>query len=235
MAIDLSQFITGTFNGVSSGNVLFSSAVSAGSLIVAHFGYFNNNVTTFTSILDNVNNGNYTIGCQSTMTSDTTAHAIIAYKTNISSGVAGASTYRVSVNMSAALVNFSLAAAQYTGGPFTVSSTKSANGTSSSPSPGAITASSTPVLFVASAIHNSTTTFNSTINTGAWRATVDPTNSNQILTFGDSTNSSLSQSPTFGLSASTRWLANAISFVGLGTGGATARPFVNSFTLVGVV
>ena len=235
MAIDLSQFITGTFNLASSGNVVFSSAVSSGSLIVAHVGYFNVGTATFSNILDNVNANNYTIGCNSTMSGagDTAAHAIIGYKTNISSG-AIASTYRISANYSAN-VNFSMGAAQYTGGPFTAGSTKSANGTSSSPAPGAFAGSSTPLVFVASGVQNSTGTFNSTINTGAWRATVDPTNVNQVLVFGDSTNSSLTQNPTFGMNTSTRWLVNSMVFMGLGSGGAVTRTFVDAFPMLGCV
>jgi len=236
MAVDISQFVTGTFSAVSSGNVLFSSAVSSGSLIVAHGGYFRTAGSAFTSVTDNVNANNYTVGCDSTMSnaSDTAAHALIAYKAGISSGVGGASTYRVSINFSGT-PSFSLCAAQYTGGAWTVGSTKSANGTSSSPAPGSFSASSTPVVFVASAIHNSTTTFNSTINGVFWRATADPTNANQIIVFGDSTNSSLTQNPTFGMSASTRWLSNGMVFMGLGGGGAATRPFVDGFTLFGAV
>lgn len=234
MPINLSQFVTATATAVSSLNVLFSSAVSSGSLIVAHVGSFNAGAVSFTNVLDNVNANNYTIGCLSTMTSDTVVHAIIAYKAGISSGAA-ASTYRVSANYSAAMNNFSLAAFEYTGGGWTVGSTKSANGTSSSPSPGAATASSTPVLFVMSAVYNSAgTLFNSTINTGVWRVTVDAGNVNQVLAIADSTNSSLTQSPTFGLTTSTRWLSNAMIFMGLG-GVAATRPFVDGFSLTGVV
>jgi hypothetical protein len=234
MPVNLSQFVTGTFNSASSGNVLFSSAVSSLSLIVAHIANFFTGVATFTNVIDNVNANAYTVGCQSTMASDTIVHGYIAYKAGISSGAA-ASTYRVSVNFSAAN-NWSMGAVEYTGGAWTVGSTKSANGTSSSPSPGAVTASSTPVLIVMNAMYNSAgTLFNSTINTGAWRVTVDAGNVNQVLAIADSTNSSLTQSPTFGLTTSTRWLTNAMIFMGLGSGGAAAvrNPF--TFTLTGVV
>jgi hypothetical protein len=235
MATNLNQFISGTVLNASSLNVLFSSAVSSGSLIVVHVGQFNGAARTFSDIVDNVNANAYTVGCNSTMTSDTAAHAFIAYKAGISSGGA-ASTYRVSVNLGGSgNGGLSAGAFEYTGGPWTVGSTKSANGTSSSPAPGATTASSTPVLFVMSAIQNSTATFNSTINTGAWRVTIDPTNANQVIAIADSTNSSLTQNPTFGLSASTRWLANSMIFMGLGSGGAAARPFVDGFSLTGVV
>lgn len=236
MAVNLSQFVSGTFNGVSSGNVLFSSAVSVTSLIVAHVGAFQVGGATFTSVVDNKNANNYTVGCNSTMSNaaDTAAHAIIAYKAGISSG-AIASTYRVSANFSG-VSNWSMGALEYTGGAWTVGSTASANGTSSSPASGAITASSTPVLVVMSAIYNSVgTLFNSTINTGAWRVTVDPTNANQVLAIADSTNSSLTQNPTFGLTTSTRWLTNAMIFMGLGSGGAAAPRRPETFTLTGVV
>lgn len=235
MAVNLSQFVSATFNGASSGNVLFSSAVSSLSLIVAHVGAFQIGGATFTSVVDNKNANNYTVGCNSTMSNaaDTAAHAIIAYKAGISSG-AIASTYRVSANFSG-VSNWSMAACEYTGGAWTVGSTKSANGTSSSPSPGSATASSTPVLFVMNAIYNSAgTLFNSTINTGAWRVTVDAANANQVLAIADSTNSSLTQAPTFGLTTSTRWLSNAMIFMGLGAGSAV-RPFVDGFSLTGVV
>lgn len=222
--VNLSQFVTATALNVSSLNVVFSSAVSSGNLIVAHVGYFNLGSVGFTSIVDNVNANNYTIGCNSTMSGagDTGAHAIIGYKAGISSGKATGSTYRVSVNFAAAL-NCSMAALEYSGGPWTVGSTKSANGTSSSPSPGSMTASSTPVLFVMNAIYNASgTLFNSTINTGAFRVTVDPSNANQVICVADSTNSSLTQAPTFGLTTSTRWLSNAMIFMGTGAGGGAA-------------
>lgn len=237
MPIDLSQFASGTFTAVSSGNVVFSSAVSSGSLIVTHVGYFRSGTPTFQTVVDNVNAGNYTVPIDSTMSNaaDSNAHHIIAYKAGISSGVVGGSTYRVSANYNGS-VNFSMAALQYTGGPWTAGSTSVANGTSSSPAPGATTGSSTPLLFVASALHNSTGTFNSTINTGAWRVTVDPTNVNQVMVVGDSTNSSLTQNPTFGMNTSTRWIAASVIFMGLGGGGgATVQTFVDSFPMLGCV
>lgn len=239
MAINLSQFASATAASVSSLNALFSSAVSSGSLIVTHVSLFTvAGGAVFSNIVDNVNAGNYTIGCNSTMSnaSDTVVHAVIGYKTGISSGVAGGSTYRVSVNCVSGALSLSMCALQYTGGPWSVGSTASANGTSSSPAPGATTASSNPALWVASAVYNTAgTLFNSTINTGAWRTTVDPSNANQVIAVADSTNSSLTQNPTFGLTTSTRWLANSIIFMGLGSGGAAAQTFVDGFPLFGCV
>lgn len=225
MPIDLSQFVTGIATAVSSANVLFSSAVTAGNLIVAHGASFNTGIT-IANIVDNKNTGNYTQGSLSTMVSDTAAHLMLAYKLNISSG-AGASTYRVSINLSGAGGNVSLGAFEYSGGPFTAGSTASSNGTSSSPRTIAVTASSTPVLIVTSAIVNSTAQFNPSINTGTWRITVDTANVAQIMAIADSTNSSLTQQPTFGLNTSTRWLANALVFTGQGVaaGGATLQPW----------
>lgn len=222
MAIDLSQFITGTVSNVSSVNVLFSSAVSSGSLMVADLAWFHTGAAAalLSAVVDNVNANNYTVGCNSTMVSDTAASAVLAYKINASSG-AGASTYRVSFNMTLA-ANLSVAARQYTGGPFTVGSTASSNGTSSSPRVVAVTASSTPVLIVMNAIINSTAQFNPSVNTGTWRTTIDTGNVNQIFAIADSTNSSLTQQPTFGLTTSTRWLANALVFTGLGAGSGAA-------------
>lgn len=238
MAINLSQFITGTASAVSSLNVVFSSAVSSGSLIVAHCGHFRTGGTHgVTNVLDNVNANNYTISHNSTMSnaSDTGAHALIAYKLGASSGAA-ASTYRVSINLADAGSAISLGAFEYTGGPWQAGSTATANGTSSSPAPGATTGSSTPLLFVASAIYNSAgTLFNSTINTGAWRTTIDAANANQVIAIADSTNSSLTQNPTFGLTTSTRWLANSIIFTGAGGGGAVIQTFVDAFPMLGCV
>lgn len=237
MAIDRSQFATATAAGVSSLNVLFSSAVAAGSLIVAHVSHFAVSAAVFSNVVDNVNNGNYTQACYSTLSnaSDTQGHAILAYKANLSSGVAAGSTYRVSANFTTANGNISMCAVQYTGGPWTAGSTKSANGTSTGPAPGAFAGSSTPLLFVVNATHNSTAVFNSTINTGSWVATVDPTNANQLLVVGESTNSSLTQNPTFSMTASTRWLANSVVFMGLGSGGAVTQTFVDGFPLFGCV
>lgn len=237
MAIDLSQFVTAFAVSVSSLNALFSSAVSSGSLIVASIGQFANAGSALSNVVDNVNSGNYTLGIFSSMSNaaDTQVHVYVAYKLNISSGVAGASTYRVSVNSSAASESMSICAMQYTGGPFTAGSTLTGQGTSSSPAPGATTASSTPAVWVSAAVHNSTMVINSTINTGKWIATVDPTNSGQVHVVGCSTNSSLTQNPTFSFATSTRWTAVSIIFTGQGAGGAVARPFVDGFPLFGCV
>lgn len=238
MPIDLSQFVTGTALNVSSLNTVFSSAVSSGSLISVKIGYFAGSAGAgFSNVVDNVNANNYTVAINSTMSnaSDTKAHIISAYKAGISSGVVGGSTYRVSVNSSALGGQISICAMQFTGGAWLVGSTATGQGTSSSPAPGATTASSSPALWVAGAVHNSTSVFNSTINTGAFVAIVDPTNANQVLCVGYSTNSSLTQNPTFGMTSSTRWTAASIIFTGLGSGGAVTQTFVDGFPLFGCV
>ena len=223
MAIDRDQFITGNVNAASSFNVLLSSAVSSGGLIVAHGAVWTNNLlnTHPGTVTDNVNAGAYSTGCESTMASDTQVISFIHYKLNISSG-AGANTYRVSFNSSAASANRSGCVIVYTGGPFVAGSTGSSNGTSSSPRPPLLTQSSNPALFVTNAVHNSTTTFNSAISIGTFVTTVDPTNANQILCVAESTNSQSGQQPTFGMNTSTRWGCNMMIFTGLGGGGAAA-------------
>lgn len=224
MAIALSQFITGTVASASSLNVLFSSAVSSGQAIVVLTGHFASG-NTVSTVLDNVNNAGYNRRIYSTMSNaaDTNAHLLIHDKLNISSG-AGASTYRVSVNLSAGSA-LTMCASAWSGGPFTFGSTASTNGTSTGPQAGALTASSTPVLFVCGAVHNSTAVFNSTVGAGGphvFMTTADPTNANQILNVIYSLDSSLQQNPMHSMTTSTRWLAGHVLYLGLGSGGAAA-------------
>lgn len=237
MAIDLSQFVTGTANNVSSLNVVFSSAITAGNSLVLSHAYFQFAAgAVFSTVLDGVNTAGYTSRMLSTMSnaSDTQAHLLCHDKLNISSGRA-ASTYRISFNYTGGNANISVCAQEYTGGPHTFGSTASANGTSTGPLPGSLTASSTPAVFVSAAMHNSTSVFGSTIvGAGKYMTTVDPTNANQILNVVYSTNSSLTQNPGHSMTSSTRWLSGAVVYLGLGSGG-TARPFVDGFTLFGCV
>lgn len=225
MAIDQAQFITGSVQAASSMNVVLTGAVTAGnSIVVAFSGWGNVANHVFGSIVDNVNANAYTVGCLSTLATDTNAQCVTAYKLNISSG-AGGSTYRVSANSAGGVADMSVTVSEFSGGPFTVGSTGSSNNAGSSLARGpALTASSTPVLFFANATHTDTNAFKSTINTGVMIALLNPANNTgQILISGYSTNSSLTQQPTFSLSSGTSpWVANDMVFMGLGAGGVTA-------------
>lgn len=234
MAIDRSQFVSATGNNVSSLSAVFSSLVTSGSLLVIFNAFFHNAGQTFTTVTDNVVAAGFTARANSTMVSDTTANLLCHEKLNLSSGAA-ASTYRISVNYSAG-VNTSVWAGQYTGGTFTFGSTGSSNGTSSSPRGPVQTASSTPVLFVSGAIHNSAgTLFATTAATPSiYVTTVDAANANQVINVIESTNSSLSQQPTHSLTTSTRWLAVTVMYTGqtVAGGAATGQPW--HFTMLGV-
>jgi hypothetical protein len=235
MAITISQFITGFGVSISSLNVLFSSAVTAGNSIIVSHGNFR--FATFTSITDPVNTAAYTERIHSTMSnaSDTSAHLLIHDKLNISSGRA-ASTYRISVNYGGNS-GISICAMEWSGGPLAFGSTLSANGTSTGPASGNLTASSTPSLFIGGAIVNSTAQFRSTVvGTGNWITTVDTGNTGQIMDVVSSTSlSSLTQNLTHAMTASTRWLASMVVYTGLGAGGATAQTFVDGFPMMGCV
>jgi hypothetical protein len=229
MAITLSQFITGTVANASSLNIVFSSAVSSGNSLVVAQSYFNS--VTFTSILDPVNNAAFVSRMLSTMVSDTNAHLLFHDKLNLSSGRA-ASTYRISVNYSAA-ANISLCASEWTGGPHAFGSTISANGTSSGAAAGNVTASSTPAVFISGGIHNTAAAIFASTATGdgTYMTTVDPGNANQVLNVVyDVLNSSLTKNIGHSLTVSTRWLAGSVVYTGLGSGGATAG-VVNPWTM----
>lgn len=225
MAFGLSQFVTGTANNVSSVNVLFSSAITAGNSIVLSHAFFNSGSASFSTVLDPVNTAAYTGRVLSTMTSDTNVHLLFHDKLNISSGRA-ASTYRISFNYTGGTVTPGVCAMEWSGGPHTFGSTASANGTSTGPQAGALTASSTPVLFVNAATHNSVgTLFNSTVGAGGpqlWMTTVDPSNANQVLNMIYSLDSSLQQNPMHSMNTSTRWISGMALYLGLGSGGAAA-------------
>ena|ERR1041384_7445762 len=238
MAINRSQFITASATGTSSLNAVFSSAVTVGNLIVVHASKWASNVanSNIASALDNVNNGNYTVGCLSTMVSDTQAQCALFYKLNISSGGA-ASTFRVSLNSSGGAGDKALCAVEYSGGPFAAGSTGSSNGTSTTPRGPSLTASSSPALFVMSATVNSTAIFRDTVTAGTWITTVNPDNTTgQLLFTAESTGSSLTQQLTAGLSnISTRWLAVSMVFTGAGAGGGGSALFLPpTFTLMGM-
>jgi hypothetical protein len=237
MAIDRSQFITASATGTSSLNAVFSSAITVGNLIVVHASKWANNVanSNIASILDNQHTATYTNGCLSTMTSDTQAQCALFYKLSVSSGGA-ASTYRVSLNSSGGVGDKAFCAVEYSGGPFTVGSTGSSNGTSTSPRGPSLTASSTPALFVMSATENSSAVFRDTVTAGTWVTTLNPNNATgQILFVSESTGSSLTQQLTAGFSnVSTRWVAVSMVFKGLGSGGggaaATGAPWTFCMT-----
>ncbi len=238
MAVTLSQFAVGTGVNVSSVNVVFSSAVTAGNSIMVAHAYFRSVAgAVFSTLADPVNTAAYVSRIFSTMSnaSDTAAHVLFHDKLNISSG-RGASTYRISVDY-ANQSGVSVVAMEWAGGPFTFGSTASANGTSTGPAGGALTASSTPVLFLSGAVVNSTAQFRSTVfGTGNWVTTSDTGNAGQILNVISSTdNSSLGQTLTHAMTASTRWLAGTVVYMGLGGGGAVNRPFVDSFPMMGCV
>lgn len=237
MAIDLDQFVTGSVTSATSINVVFSSAVSSGSLIAVWHSQWGSVANHhFASALDNVNAGNYSVGRLSTFAGDTSLQVVIAYKLNISSG-AGASTYRVSVNSSGANGDRSLIAGVFTGGPFTAGSSGSSQGQSSTPRGPSLTASSTPPLFLAAASHVSSNAFNNTISPGVFVEQLNPNNATgQILIAGYSTGATLSQQLTFGLSSgASSWVANDIVFMGLGAGGGAATPiYWKGRTLMGV-
>lgn len=225
MAIALNQFITGTASNVSSANVLFSSAVSSGnSVIILHA--YTKNAGAFSTCLDPVNAAGYTQRAFSTMSNaaDTNAHALIHDKLNISSG-RGASTYRVSFNYTAAC-SPGICAMEWSGGPLVFGSTVSANGTSTGPQAGALTASSTPLLHLSVGIHNSAgSLFNSTVGAGGphvYLTTVDPSNANQVCNVIYSLDSSLTQNLMHSMNTSTRWLSAAVVYTGLGSGGGAA-------------
>jgi hypothetical protein len=235
MAINLSQFVTGFGAGISSLNVLFSSAVTAGnSIMVVHAAF--QSIGTFSTVLDAVNTAGYTQRLYSTMSnaSDTSAHLLIHDKLNISSGRA-ASTYRISINLTNNNA-LSMCAMEWNGGPFAFGSTLSANGTSTGPASGNLTASSSPVLFIGGAIVNSTAQFRSTVvGTGNWITTVDTANVAQIMDVVSSTSlSSLTQNLTHAMTASTRWLAGMVVYTGAGAAG-TAQTFVDGFPMMGCV
>lgn len=236
MAIARSQFVGATGNAVSSLSAVFSSAVSSGSLIVVHGCYWHAGGITLSTISDNVN-GAYTRRIYSTMSnaSDTVVHLSCHDSLNISSG-RGASTYRVQITLSAS-AQPGFCAVEYTGGPFVFGSTISANGTSSGPAAGALTASSTPTLFVSGSVHNSVgIAYRSTgLNGSTYVTTVDPTNANQVLNVVESVgNSSLQQNPGHVLDTSTRWLAASVVYTGLGAGAATDYFGGFGFPLMGV-
>lgn len=236
MAINRIQSITGSATGTSSLNVLFASAVTAGNLIVAHAAKWALNVvnSNIVSAVDGVNNGNYTAACLSTMASDTNAQAALFYKLNISSG-AGASTYRVSLNSGGGLGDKAFCAIEYSGGPFVAGSTGSSNGTSSSPRGPALTASSTPALFVMNATENSTGVFSDTVSIGTWVTTLNPDNTTgQILYMAESTQATLTEQLTASLSLSTRWVANSMVFTGLGGGAAAAPIYLRQRLMMGM-
>lgn len=232
MAITLSQFVTGTVSNLSSLNVLFSSVVTGGNSLNVVTTVFSAGAGLFSTVVDSVNTAGYTARVFSTMSnaSDTQAHLLIHDKLNISSGRA-ASTYRISVNMTASALA-SVCASEWTGGPHTFGSTISANGTSSGPVAGNLTASSTPALFLSAAMHNSTSVFASTATGGAlYMTTVDPTNANAIANVVyDLINSSLQKNIGHSLTSSTRWLAASVVYMGLGSGGGGAA-LVNPWTL----
>jgi hypothetical protein len=238
MAIALSQFVSGTAGGVSSVNVLFSSAVTAGNSIMLAAGYFaSGGGAPFSTLVDPVNAAGYASRIHSTMSNaaDAQAHLVMHDKLNFSSGRA-ASTYRISLNASAA-AGLTLCAMEWAGGPFTSGSTAVANGTSTGPLAGAVTASSTPAVFVCAAINNSTATFNSTVGAGGpakYLTTVDPTNANQVLNVIYSLNSSLQQNPMHSMNTSTRWLAGVVVYMGAGGGGAVATGSPWQMAMMGI-
>lgn len=238
MAVALSQFVTATGASVSSVSVVFSSAVGAGNTLVVLSGYFSNGNTIFSTLVDNLNTAGFVSRVFSTMSNaaDTNAHLLIHDKLNISSGGA-ASTYRVEMRVTGTvtLAGLSFVATEWSGGPFAVGSTISANGTSSGPVAGALTASSTPALFISGGIHNSTTTFASTATGGSlYITTADPTNANQVVNVVyDKANSSLQKNIGHSLATSTRWLAASVVYTGQGAAGAAA--FIPQwFTMMGV-
>lgn len=234
--VDRDQFVTASGTGISSASAVFSSAVSSGSLLIAINAYFNTGALTLSTVTDNINNAGFVARMLSTMVSDTVAHLVMHDKVTISSGAA-ASTYRISVNYSGG-VNASLYAVLYKGSTFTFGSTGSSNGTSTGPRGPIQTASSTPVLFVGAAMHNSTAVFGSTVDSGSPQATyittVDPTNASQILNLVQSTGSSLSQQLGHSMTSSTRWLAGCLLYTGqtAAAGSATGSPW--TFTMTGV-
>jgi hypothetical protein len=233
MPVDRSQFVTATGNTVSSLSAVFSSAVSSGSLILVVNAYFRSAGQTFTTVTDNVITAGFVNRINSTMASDTQAGIRVHEKINISSG-RGASTYRISVNYNTG-TNISLFAGEFTGGPFTFGSTGSSNGTSTGPRGPVQTASSTPVLFVGAAMHNSTVVFGSTaLSQATYVTTVDPTNANQVLNLIQSTGSSLSQQITHSMASSTRWLAGCLLYTGttVAAGGGVRNP--ERFTMLGM-
>jgi len=234
--IDLDQFVSATASAASSLSAVFSSAVSAGSLLIAVNAYFNTGALTLSTVTDNINAASFTARMLSTMASDTVAHLVMHDKVVLSSGAA-ASTYRISVNYSGG-VNASLFAVLYKGSTFTFGSTGSSNGTSTGPQGPVQTASSSPALFVSAAINNSTGVFASTVGGGSPQATyvttIDPTNLHQVLNIIQSTGSSLSQALMHSMTSSTRWLAGCLMYTGqtAAAGGTVFRPDV--FTMLGV-
>jgi hypothetical protein len=238
MAIDQSQFITGSAQATSSINVVFSSAVTAGNLIVACWSGWGNVANhTFSSVSDKTNAGLYTNACVSTLATSTDTQCGIAYKLNISSGGAG-STFRVSLNSLGGNADMSLIVSEFSGGPFAVGSTGSSQNAGSSICQGpALTASSTPCLFVFNGTHASSGgAVRSSVNDGVLIAQLNANNATgQILFAGYSTNSSVTQQPAFFISTGTPgWVANTVVFTGLGTGGGAAALFKPpTFTMMG--
>jgi hypothetical protein len=225
MAINRSQFVTATGAAVSSLSMVFANAVSSGNSIVVVAGSFSGaGSVDLSTVNDNVITAGFTQRVFSTMSdvADTSARLRFYDKLNISSG-RGASTYRVNSSVTGNM-NLSFCAIEYSGGPFTFGSTVSANGTSTGPLAGNLTASSTPFVIISGAIVNSTAQFASTALGGAtYITTIDVANAAQITNIVDSTdNSSFVKNIGHSMTASTRWLAGSVVYVGLGSGGGGA-------------
>lgn len=224
MAINLVQSMTAFASNATSLSQVFTGVVSSGNLItVVHGMWHGANTNTFSTITDNVNNAGFTRRIFSTMSnaSDTVVHLGVYDKLNISSG-AGASTYRINLAMTG-IASITFCGIEWSGGPFTFGSTGSSNGTSTGPRGPIQTASSTPALFVSGAVVLSTAQFRSTVvGVGTWLTTIDTGNTAQILNVAYSTHSSLTQQLTHAMTASTRWLAGTVLYLGLGSGGAAA-------------
>lgn len=235
MAIARSQFISATAGAVSSISALFSSAVTAGNLIVVLTSHFHAAGSAFSTVTDNVNNAGFTSRLLSTaLTPDSNTYLTVHDKLNISSG-AIASTYRISVNWAAGS-DVSVGAMEYSGGPWTFGSTGSSNGTSSGPRGPIQTASSTPVLFVSGALVQGVSLFVSTASGGGvWITTVNNANSGgQVLNLIEGTGSSLSQQITHSLNVSTRWLAATVLYTGQTVAGGAAIGQPWQFTMLGM-
>lgn len=238
----LSQYITGNAAGVSSLNVVLSSAVSSGNSLMCFVGYFRTpGGGSYSTIADNVHTNGFTLRGHSTMSnaSDTGAHLLLSDRLNISSG-AGASTYRVRVEFTGGAASPSMYVGEYGGGPYVFSQVVGANGNSSGPAGGAATstgAAASQALFVSGAIHNSTSQFASTATGGnaVYVVTVDPTNSGQITNIVHDINpSSLQENIGHSMTSSTRWFAGTAVYTGpASSGGAAARLWSPAFTMLG--
>jgi hypothetical protein len=225
-----SQGIGATAGGVSSANLLFSSAVAVGDSIIVHLAA--NNSSGAITVVDNVNANNYTQAVKSTLVTSTNTVMQTFYKLAVSSGAA-ASTYRVSMNFGASL-GYGAWIGAYTNLATVSSVANSSQGTSTRVQPPSVTSSAASVLFTYIATYDDLNNFASTaVQGGTFRSLQDNANTNQTLIVGDVITSSVTVQPGFSKGAG-GWVCHIAAFVASTSGAAAAllNPF--KFTFMGV-